>query len=88
MGSEAPANSLASGARPGSTAAKKNLALKNRDEIENAITFGLRFHGRKRVHQGDEFTPRITAERLVRHLEQSGFVIMKKPPASDPNAGG
>jgi hypothetical protein len=24
---------------------------------------------------------RITAERLVRHLEQSGYVLMKKPPA-------
>ena len=27
---------------------------------------------------------RITAERLVEHLRQSGFVIMKKPPAKAP----
>ena len=27
---------------------------------------------------------RITAERLVRHLERSGFVLMKAPPAAPP----
>ena len=54
------------------------------DEIEDALSFALRFDGRKRVHRGDEFMARITAERLVHHLELSGFVVMKKPPASAP----
>jgi hypothetical protein len=27
----------------------------------------------------------ITADRLVRHLEQSGFVLMKRPPAAVPS---
>jgi predicted transcriptional regulator len=29
---------------------------------------------------------RITADRLVAHLEASGFVVMKKPPAGAPTA--
>jgi hypothetical protein len=28
---------------------------------------------------------RIAAERLVQHLEQSGFVILKKPPGRAPS---
>ena len=43
----------------------------------------LRFNGRKRV-QGDELMAKITAERLVEHLERSGFVVMKKPPLAPP----
>ncbi len=49
------------------------------DEIEQSLVFALRFNGRKRVHQGDEFMAKITAERLVEHLERAGFVVMKKP---------
>jgi hypothetical protein len=30
---------------------------------------------------------RITAERLVKHLEASGFVLMKRPPIPDHAAG-
>jgi hypothetical protein len=32
----------------------------------------LRYQGRKRVHHADDMMARITAERLVRHLEASG----------------
>ena len=49
------------------------------EELTQALAFGLRFQGRKRVHQGDELMANITAERLIRHLERSGFVVMKKP---------
>ncbi len=45
-----------------------------------AIAFALRFGGRKRVHQADEYMTAIVAERVVRHLERLGFVVMKKPP--------
>jgi hypothetical protein len=31
---------------------------------------------------------RVTAARLPRHLEASGFVLIKKPPAAQPSAGG
>jgi hypothetical protein len=49
-------------------------------DVADALAFALRFEGRKRVHNADEFMSVIVAERLVEHLERSGFVIMKKPP--------
>jgi hypothetical protein len=54
------------------------------DEIAQVLAFALRFDGRRRVHHADDAMARITAERLVRHLELSGFVLMKKPPALSP----
>jgi hypothetical protein len=51
------------------------------DEIAETLSFALRYEGRKRVHHVDDIMTRITAERLVRHLERSGFVLMKRPPA-------
>ncbi len=49
-------------------------------DIEDALAFALRFDGRKRVHNGDEFMAQITAQRLAEHLARSGFVALKKPP--------
>ena len=49
-------------------------------DLADAIAFALRFEGRKRVHQADEYMASIAAERVVRHLERAGFVVMKKPP--------
>ena len=49
-------------------------------DLADAIAFALRFEGRKRVHQADEYMAAIAAERVVRHLERAGFVVMKKPP--------
>ncbi|MCW3476339.1 hypothetical protein [Limobrevibacterium gyesilva] len=51
------------------------------DEISASLAFALRYDRRQRVLHGDEFMARITAERLVEHLEASGFVLMKRPPA-------
>ncbi len=56
------------------------------EDIAEALAFALQFDGRKRVHQADDFMARITAQRLVEHLERSGFVLMKKPPAPAPSA--
>jgi hypothetical protein len=53
-------------------------------EIATALSFALRYDGRKRVHDAADAMARITAERLVRHLQQSGFVIMKAPAAVAP----
>lgn len=44
------------------------------EDVQQTLAFALRFHGRKRVHNADEAMARITAERLVEHLRQSGFV--------------
>jgi hypothetical protein len=54
------------------------------DEIATALSFALRYSGRKRVRDADDAMARITAERLVRHLQQSGFVLMRVAPRSAP----
>jgi hypothetical protein len=54
------------------------------EDVANALAFALRYEGRKRVNHADEMMARITAERLVRHLSASGFVVMKMPAATAP----
>jgi hypothetical protein len=49
-------------------------------DLANTIAFSLRFEGRKRVHEAGEYMAAIAAERIVRHLERAGYVVMKKPP--------
>lgn len=53
-------------------------------EIAESLSFALRYDGRKRVNHADEMMARITAERLVRHLRESGFVLMKLPGGEAP----
>lgn len=53
------------------------------EEVAESLSFALRYDGRKRVHTADDVMARIPAERLVRHLEMSGFVLTKKPPAPE-----
>jgi hypothetical protein len=49
-------------------------------DIASSISFALLYSGRKRVHDSDAMMASITAQRIVRHLERSGFVVLKKPP--------
>jgi hypothetical protein len=58
------------------------------DEIAQTLAFALQYQGRKRMHDADGLMANITAERLVRHLEASGFVLMKRPPAAPPTTAG
>ncbi len=44
-----------------------------------ALSFALLFEGRKRIHHAADIMAQITAEKLVAHLEKSGFVVMWKP---------
>ena len=53
------------------------------EDVEEALAFALGFDGRKRAHGADDLMARITAERLVKHLDRSGFVVMRKPPSRD-----
>jgi|GEM_PF-1455050 len=55
------------------------------EEIEQSLSFALRYDGRRRVHHADDAMARITAERLVQHLERSGFVLMKRADAAAPS---
>jgi hypothetical protein len=54
------------------------------DEVAEALSFALCYQGRKRVNHADDMMAKITADRLVAHLEASGFVLMKKPPRGQP----
>ena len=49
------------------------------EEIVESLAFALRYEGRKRVYHADETMARITADRLVRHLAEAGFVLMRRP---------
>lgn len=63
------------------TEAPDRLTPATPDDIADTLAFALRFDGRKRKHDADEFMAKIVARRLVDHLERAGFVVMKKPPA-------
>jgi hypothetical protein len=69
-------------------AQRPSLRPATADEIAEALSFALRYQGRKRVNHADDMMARITAERLVQHLEASGFVLMKGPPRMAPTTGG
>jgi hypothetical protein len=56
-----------------------NLRQASRDELRSSLSFALRYNGRRRIHSADELMADITAERLVEHLERSGYVMMCKP---------
>ena len=67
---------------------KRELLPATTAELQETLSFALRFEGRKRVHHADDVMANITAERLIRHLERSGFVLMKKPSATPPSTSG
>ena len=64
---------------------KPDLRPATTSELQESLSFALRYEGRRRVHHADDVMARITAERLVRHLEQSGFVLMKRPSRDAPS---
>ena len=55
------------------------------EEIAESLSFALRYEGRRRVNHADDIMARITADRLVRHLAESGFVLMRRPGAVAPS---
>lgn len=54
-------------------------------EIEETLSFALRFKGRKRNDTAGPLIARIAAEHLRQSLEAAGFVVMKQPEAAAPN---
>jgi hypothetical protein len=60
--------------------ADDKLTPADASDIADSISFALLFSGKKRVHDGGRMTASIAAQRIVRHLERSGFVLMKRPP--------
>jgi len=57
-------------------------------EIAETLPYALRHDGRRRIHDADDAMARITAQRVVEHLERSGFVLMRRPPAGAPSVPG
>jgi hypothetical protein len=56
-----------------------NLTPADVRDLAESIAFALRFEGRKRKHDAAEYMAAIAAERVVRHWERAGFVVMRKP---------
>ena len=59
----------------------EKLKAAERGDLADSIAFALCFNGRKRVHDFETFTARIAVDRIVRHLERCGYVVMKRPPS-------
>ena len=55
------------------------------EEIEETLSFALRFKGRKRADVAGPMVAQIAAEHLRCHLEASGFVVMKRPTGQAPS---
>ncbi len=54
-------------------------------EVEETLSFALRFKGRRRTDAAGSMVAQIAAEHLRRCLEESGFVIMKRPAGAAPS---
>jgi hypothetical protein len=46
-------------------------------EVADALAYALRYDGKRRVYHADDAMARITAARLIRHLKQAGFVLIR-----------
>ncbi len=55
------------------------------EELEDTLTFALRFKGRKRWDGAGPMIAQIAADYLRRALEDAGYVIMKVPDALAPS---
>jgi hypothetical protein len=55
------------------------------EEIEETLSFALRFKGCKRADIAGPMVAQIAAEHLRRCLEASGFVVMKRPTGAAPS---
>ena len=61
-----------------------NLTPADPRDLAEAVASALRFfEGRKRNRDADSFRATLAAERVLRHLERAGFVVMKKPSVGD-----
>jgi hypothetical protein len=56
------------------------------EEIAEALSFALRFDGRRPFPQSSSLMAGITAAHLVQHLQRCGFRLMKTPDAIAPSA--
>jgi hypothetical protein len=57
----------------------EKLTPATRRDVETCLSLGLTSGSSLARNQAAEVTANVVAERLVEHLEQSGFVIMQRP---------
>jgi hypothetical protein len=51
------------------------------EEVADALAYAMTFDSRGKARRtGVEYAAKLAAEGLVRHLQASGYVIMRKPP--------
>ena len=62
------------------TQPEQKLTPAEPDDLADSLSFALRHEGRKSQHDSDKLNADIVAQRLVRHLDRTGYVVMKKPP--------
>jgi hypothetical protein len=62
------------------TESDQKLTAATPDDLAQSLSFALRFEGRKSQHDSDRLNADIVAKRLVRYLDKTGYVVMKKPP--------
>ena len=51
------------------------------EDVRDALAFALTHDGKRQFRTSGEMMAKITARHLLEHLERSGFVLMKEPPA-------
>ena len=68
--------------------ADEKLTPADPDELAAALAFALKFESRKRQHDAGAFMADIVAKRLVRYLERTRYVVMKRPPLGGHSALG
>jgi hypothetical protein len=55
------------------------------EELAEALSFALRFNGRKQFPQSHALMARVTAEHLVEHLTRCGFEVTKRAATAAPS---
>jgi hypothetical protein len=56
------------------------------EEVAQALSFALRFNGRRPFAPANSLMAEITAAHLVEHLRRCGFQVTKGPDAVAPDA--
>lgn len=57
----------------------EDLIPVTREDPVSSLSFALRFDGRRRIHQPDDFMARVAAKHLADYLDCFGFVVSKRP---------
>jgi hypothetical protein len=64
------------------------LSAASPDEVADALAYALRYDERGKPRpSGGQLVASLAAEHLVKHLERSGFLVLKLPPARLHSAG-